>query len=1323
MTVLPEIRVARFAIDGLAARGGMGAIYKARDRARGGATVALKVLAPLPEEGRTTPRATSQKTARFIEEARVLSSLDHPAIVKSVDFGFTEDNVPYLAMEWLEGETLAQRLLRAPLSDRETAHLGVRTASALAYAHARGVLHRDVKPENLILVGGDAQKTTLVDFGIAHVEADRLSEAETGRSRVIVGTPGYMAPEQARGAPLNHTADVFSLGCVLFECVARRPAFVSEHFVALLAKVLVEDVPHLDRLIADVPLPLSDVVARMLDKAPEERPAAEYVACFLSELLPRFSPAARSALVRPLDVYPGDAPTLQFEEQPPPSALSEEQHFLSLFVASPAKRTTGRRAGDSRTVRRPAADLLRSLARPGLRVEAMRDGSIVGVVRSSGDGASENAAQDHAALAVRAAFAVLEELPDHRVAVASGRGLAGGPLPVGEALDRAVKIASEDRTQAGRLVRCDTLTAELCEVRFDVGRDARGTFIRSERAVTARERTLLGKTTPFVGREKEQQLLRETIATAFDRKKARAAVVLASPGIGKSRLRHEITAWVERSYSELTIWTGRAELLREGSPYGPIADALRAAAGIDDADRESARRARLLARVARYVPPGERLFVAEMLGETMGIPFSDAGREELSAVRRSPRLLGDHVRRAFTTLVSAEAAARPLLLVLEDLHWGDAPTLDLVTSALSHLPNAPFCVIAFARPEVGAKFGELFQSANPLRIDLAPLSRGVCEAYVRAMLGQSVGTAAVARVLDLAAGNALYLEELIRAVAAGELETLPATLVAMSAARVERQSPDARRLLRAASILGETFDIGTVAAILGDRALELESVLHGLVEREVVRPVPASTHARPQHVFAHALFREAAYAMLTPQDRELGHLRAAEHLASETSPHAAALAHHYELGGASRKAAPWLLRASEEALAAGDFRRSIALAERGLKGTQDPEVRGALRGVQAEAHRWVNEGPRAEAASEEALSLLPKGSARWCRAATEYAVAVANRGGREPLLRIEYELCNVPVDSETTPAFLIASARLICGMRGVGVPGDSLYKRFLTFAARESELSALSRAWIHWAQCNLAAGDNDVANFYFGSQRSLAMFERIGDQRNAVIMRITHARARVLIEGAHLAAEEDLVRSVEVARRMDLPRVLLMAGHVSGVAQLRRGAIALAVETFCDVIERYLATGEARLASGVRVELAWALTELGEMERAHVEATQALEAFPLVGPDRNKALLSMAYVFEKRGEPDRALPLLEQALSDFDHGDFEIALRLLHATTLVRLQREKEARAAHATTLTLLNTRAASLRDSALERAYRQDVPENAAAFALGEKLGLKRVP
>jgi len=199
----------RFVADLLVGSGGMGMVLRGRDLLDG-SRVALKILY----------RKEWLAVERFAREAEMLAGLLHPAIVRYVAHGRSVQGEPYLVMEWLDGESLADRLEREVLEPSAVARLGARVLRALAVAHGQDIVHRDIKPSNLFLVNGDLEQAKLLDFGIAQ-KAD--SEWQVTRPGGVTGTPLYMAPEQGGACgsqQLDSRADIFSLACVLYECIS-----------------------------------------------------------------------------------------------------------------------------------------------------------------------------------------------------------------------------------------------------------------------------------------------------------------------------------------------------------------------------------------------------------------------------------------------------------------------------------------------------------------------------------------------------------------------------------------------------------------------------------------------------------------------------------------------------------------------------------------------------------------------------------------------------------------------------------------------------------------------------------------------------------------------------------------------------------------------------------------------------------------------------------------------------------------------------------------------------------------------------------------------
>ncbi|RZJ05403.1 MAG: HAMP domain-containing protein [Rubrivivax sp.] len=253
-------QVGRYRLLERLGRGGMASVYRAHDPSIG-RDVAIKFL-------HRTLCEDEDCRSRFLREARAAGALSHPNIVVVHDVGEIDDQ-PYMAMELLEGQSLAERLdSKEPLSIRQVLALGIQLARALDYAHANGVVHRDIKPGNIMLQGKD-RRVKVADFGIAHVEGAGAHQQTMVGS--ILGTPQYMSPEQTRGEKLDGRSDLFSAGVVLYQALTGHRPFRGDNLVAVAQQIAAAEPPAITSLRPDCPPALRRVVERCLAKAPAQR--------------------------------------------------------------------------------------------------------------------------------------------------------------------------------------------------------------------------------------------------------------------------------------------------------------------------------------------------------------------------------------------------------------------------------------------------------------------------------------------------------------------------------------------------------------------------------------------------------------------------------------------------------------------------------------------------------------------------------------------------------------------------------------------------------------------------------------------------------------------------------------------------------------------------------------------------------------------------------------------------------------------------------------------------------------------------------------------
>ncbi len=249
----------RYRLDALLGRGGMAEVFRATDT-KLARTVAVKVIL-------AAHAAEAHFLERFLREARMVASLEHPNILPVYDFG-EESGVPFLVMPYHPGGSLRDRLKAGPVPLATASSWIAQLAGALDAAHAAGVLHRDVKPANVLL--GKDDRLFLADFGIAKLDESQTGLTATG---VVVGTPVYMAPEQAQGRPASPATDRYALAVVAFEILAGRPPFEGDNALSLMHQHVATPPPMLSRRVAGLPAGLDTVLARALAKDPSQRPA------------------------------------------------------------------------------------------------------------------------------------------------------------------------------------------------------------------------------------------------------------------------------------------------------------------------------------------------------------------------------------------------------------------------------------------------------------------------------------------------------------------------------------------------------------------------------------------------------------------------------------------------------------------------------------------------------------------------------------------------------------------------------------------------------------------------------------------------------------------------------------------------------------------------------------------------------------------------------------------------------------------------------------------------------------------------------------------
>lgn len=1244
----------------------MGVVWRALDRQTGDA-VALKLLRP------------GSESERFLRESRLLAELDHPGIVRYVAHG-SSDEGPYLVMEWLEGESLAQRLERAELSATEAVRVVSGIASAMGAAHRRMIVHRDLKPSNVFLVNRSIDDVRVLDFGVARQGALAGDLTRTG---VIVGSPRYMAPEQARGAKdVGPAADVWALGAILFRCLTGHPILPDGPMEVILSDLLLSPVPRVSDSRKDVPPELDELVARLLSKEPGDRlPDGDAVAGALAAL------ALDGDLEAPLSRGARDGAVLTLAEQ----------RFTCVVLVS----GLGRAVMDA-----PPFDLRALAEKHGGTLE--RRGERRALVFATLGTASDVVAQ-----AARAALEIRRHAPGVTLALATGAG------PVGDLAnpERSVVARAEaliDQSASG--IFLDQVSTGLLESRFQVERrsGASATLV-GERLDPTPLRRLLGRSTPCVGRERELGVLESLLTESLSERVARVALVTGNPGVGKSRVRYELLRRLEvtaRSAGSAPpeIWLGRGDPMAEGSPFGLLGSALRFGLGVSlDTPRDDVRD-RLAARVGKVHSPDAAGRVADTLVDVV------AGEVEAKSAM-SPLSAGDLMLAAWEDFLSGELDQHPILLVLEDLHWSDWGSVRFVDAALRQHADRPLFALGLARPDVTDRFPGLWAERRPLVLPLGELGRRASESLVQTVLGDDVAPPLVAAIVERAGGNAFFLEELIRAVAeSGPESALPGSVLAVAEARLAALDPELRQLLRAASVFGQVFWPAGVAELLGRHPDSVRADLARLSERELVSRRRGSRFENvEEYVFRHAFLRETAYSMLTEEDLRLGHRLAAAWLERAGEREALVLGEHWHRGGELGRAAPHLCRAAEAAIRGNDFEHALVHARRALEARPSGELAGELYLLMSQAHQWRGEAEERESAARQAMEAFPRLSPRWYAAAAETA-RIASRAGRHDEVSALFAEVAADTAPETAAARAVVLAQLCVPALRAGKTdlAAEILGCLAGIAGHLSPEDHEGRGWIARAEGHAALVAGDAATYLEKTELAARCFEGANEERHALTFQTSVGFAHLAL-GQYAQAEAILRDVLARAERMNLALTRAIAKHNLGYAVALAGDLAAGIAIERDAITDAVSQHDRWIECVSHTYLAALLNRAGQHADALVSALKSAELSDR--PNRVLALALAARAELGLGNAAAALAhatesqdLLEE-LGSIEDGE---GLARLTWVEVLRANGEREkAIAALDRAQQRLRERADKISDPVLRRSFLENVPEHRETLSL----------
>jgi tetratricopeptide (TPR) repeat protein len=957
-------------------------------------------------------------------------------------------------------------------------------------------------------------------------------------------------------------------------------------------------------------------------------------------------------------------------------------------------------------------DLQNAIAPHGARLERLGGGSLVITLTDD----QQATPLDQATQAARCALRLKAALPDASLGISTSRADMAGKLSLGDVIDQAGHLLAT--TPAGT-IHIDGLTARLLETRFEIQALPDGAArLLFEKGIREAPRTLMGMAVPCFGRDREIDILEALWDESCDEPAARAMLITSAAGNGKSRVRHEFCDRIQRHGRPFELLVGRGDPMRDAAPFALLGPALLATAGITGGEPEPVQRKRLLAHTSRFLPAKDVPRIAAFLGEMAHLPFPDEDLLPLRAARQDPRLMADQMLLSWLDWLEAECNHHPVLLVLEDLHWGDTPSVNFVDAALRVHSEKPFMVLALARPEVDRRFPGVWRERNPQRINLAPLSQRWSQRMIEHVVGK-ISEADARWIVDRAQGNPFYLEELLRVVRdggkVGDDSNLPDTVLGMVQARFDIFGADAKLVLRAGSVFGQTFRSAGVKALVDeDRRKDVDRWLEILTKREILFSRP--TADLREYAFRHALLRQAAYEMLPPSEKRLGHLLAGQFLEQAGERQGIVLADHFERAGEKPRAIRWLAVAAQQSLDADDLAETLARIERAANLGAAGEELCAMRVIESEARYWRGELEDAERAAREAFSSSD--------ARTRLGALNALFHGLGPQAKYD-EIATLfrGLDRPAAPDLLNPWLHcMVSGTAYLAVSGDSEV-RGRTLALLEEYKERLDPVLVGRAQtmgAHMAATQARPAEAVAGFRRAADYYETIGHRR--VACEALGNLAVCLVEVGQLEEAETCTRQVlATAQKMNLEYMLGGAFNALANVLAYLGSLDEARTAGKQALAITVAQNDRRFQGYAETSLSVIEYLAGDYPRAEQHARAAVAAWETVLSARPFAIALLARALLAQGRNPEALVSARDAFAQLESlgvvDDGEATIHLALAECLIAAGDTLAAREVLEKAVSRILASAEAIEDPASRESFLTRIPEHRRILELAREL------
>jgi predicted ATPase len=1239
---------------------------------------------------------------RFQREARLIARLEHPHILPVYDFDGGHDP-PYIVMRYLDSGTLKEVMKQGPLPHDEISYLVRQVGSALDYAHRQGIVHRDVKPSNIMI---DREGNAVVtDFGIARMVSGRDAGRQITETGVTVGTPDYMAPEQVKGdSDVDHRADIYALGVILFQMLTGHLPFVSDIPMGVLFMHIQQPVPSAVERNPDLPPTVDDVIARALAKEPAGRYSsaavfADAVTAALGGTVSSSPARLRQAvedsvILRRERLEADEAPDTDSQTTP-----SEQNKTITAVYANAAEYAE---LVDEISGGQAARQAIHVLWDAVTDIVEAHDGAVF--ERTERDllalWGAETAREDDAERAIRAALAMQDALRDLGAAIFAQAEEEEEeeeedeplPLKIGIHTGLALLTPAEDGdggayTASGATI---SLTNRLMQsadgailITHDTYNHVRGVFImepdtplrsrvRGRRRALNVYRVLVAKARAFrrsargvegvethmVGREAELRLLQNAFLDIIEEQETQAVTIVSQAGLGKSRLLYEFANWSDLRPERFRFFQGRATPEMTHRPYALIRDILSYRFEILDSDSPAVVREKLSTGIAGLLPAdsGE---TAAAVGHLVGFDFSES--PHIRGLLTDPQQLTDRGRqlfvRFFATLAREDNESEAVVIQLEDVHYADDPSLDLLNALVSEDEELSLLMVCLARPALFARrptwgSGQSFHT----RVELRPLDKRASRALVREILQKVEDVPRSLRdlLVERAEGNPYYMEELVKMliddrvivkesedawrVEAGRIAHLsvPSSLTGLLQARLDTLLYPEKLTLQRAAVVGRVFYDSALAAL--DEADEthlddLPTILKQLTEREFIHVRETSAFAgSTEYIFGATMMRDLLVNTLLRRQRRTYNGAAAAWLiqasGDRVDEYNGLIAEFYEKAGETEKAAHYLQRAGERTLgisafgeARATFQRALKLLPGGVPG------RLPLRLRLGEAHHSLSDYP----AAREQFATALDGARR--------------RDDRQQVATALYWLSQGAV------------------AEGDYVQAQTYLEESLPLARAAGDVATLGRVLYGLGDLNWRLGTFDDARAY--CEESLALTRQIGDITQELLA-LNRLGVLFMTQGnqdeAQRLYEKVHARALQAGNR---ERAATALNNLGEIARRHRGDVAGALEYYRQALTIARETGSQQLAALLLNNLASGFIQVDDWAAARQHLREGLALALRIGatPMVLLAVFCAGFLLAKQGDADRGLPLMGLVLhypTTSSDGVLEVEQALVH---------------------------------------------------------------